>query len=122
MSKQKIEIASLVPSERFLNRTSIDEAKLLISAGESKPPRVCAIRGFYYVRDGNHRVMAAKELGKDFIECTVEEHKSRPNVSDFEEDDCSEAVSAGLAGFKLLKIGSVQEKEQAYADEEDDIL
>ena len=119
---REIPISKLVPSEPRLDRSSIDKVKSLISSGSSvPPPRVIQIGDAYYVRDGNHRVMAMKELGHENIECSVQHHRPRPNVSDFDSDDFQKAISLGYRGFNNLSIGSAKDKEKGY-EEEDDLL
>jgi hypothetical protein len=118
----EIPISNLVPSEPRLDRSSIDKVKSLISSGTIvQRPRVVRIRDAYYVRDGNHRVMAMKELGHENIECSVQYHRPSPGVSDFDTDDFDEAISLGYKGFNNLSIGSAKDKEEGY-EEEDDLL
>ncbi len=118
---RKILIAKLVPSERVLDQDAVKKAKRSISSGNTKPPRVVRIGRYYYVRNGNHRIMAAKLRGLRNIDCRIEARKRRPNVSDFEEDDCKEAVKLGYLGFSKVSVTSKKEKDQAY-DEEEELL
>jgi len=119
--KQIVPIAHLVPGERRLERESVDEAKRSLESGVGEPPNVLLIGDNYYVSDGNHRVMAAKELGRDSIECRVKEHKPKPNVADYDADDCAEAIKLGLLGFNNIPIGSKEEKVTQY-DEDEELL
>ena len=119
---QEIPISKLVPSEPRLDRSSIDKVRTLLSSGNRvPPPRVVQIGEAYYVRNGNHRIMAMKELGHKNIECIVQHHRPRPNVSDFDRDDFDKAISLGYRGFNNLLIGSAKNKKKGY-EEEDDLL
>jgi ParB-like chromosome segregation protein Spo0J len=114
-----LQISKLVPSERILDEVAVHRAKAQILAGKYDPPRVTVIEGIYYVSDGNHRVMAAKELGLDCIECTLQPHKGKLNVSDYDSDDCKAAVKLGLTGFEGIKIGTKEEKELEYETDDE---
>jgi ParB-like nuclease domain len=117
--KQTLPIAQLVPGERRLERESVDEAKRSLELGSGEPPKVLKIGDNHYVSDGNHRVMAAKELGRDSIECWVTEHKPKRNVADYDADDCGEAIRQGLLGFNNIPVGSKEEKLAEYDDDEE---
>src|SRR5579872_3830567 len=121
MKTQKIPIAQLVPGEKTVEAEEVENARVLIESGKAMPPRVIHIDAYYYVADGNHRVMAAKQLGHETIECDVRPWKRKPNVADFDEDRCKEAVELGYLGFAKVRIASKEEKMKEYEEEEDDL-
>jgi hypothetical protein len=117
---EAIPIAKIVPSERNLQRSAVSRAKRAIEKKiEEEAPRVVAIGDVFYVCDGNHRIMARKELGFDSVLCRVQEHKPRKNVADWQADDCADAVKAGYLGFNKVSLVSKAEKTQAYKHEDD---
>jgi len=116
-----IPISILVLGETRLERLEVDKAKGLIQSGNWNPPSVLVMK-FYFVRDGNHRIMAAKELGQKSVKCRIQQHKPKPNVRDYDQDECAKAIKAGLQGFKGIPIGSKEEKENEYADDDELIL
>jgi len=122
MATQRIPIAVLVPSERSLEKAAVEKAKRMIDSTNVKPPRVVRIGDHFYVRDGNHRIMAAKQLGRDSVDCRVEDHEPKPNVADFDEDDCREAVALGYLGFEKVRVGSRQDKMKVYKDEDESLF
>jgi len=117
---QSILVEDLVPGERELDRDVIDRLKASIACGRWETPRVIHIDGLYYVADGNHRIMAAIELGKQSVDCRVQEFKPKKNVESFDRDDCMQAVESGHRGFKGLEI--VSGKDRSASDIEDDSL
>ena len=38
----------------------------------------------------------------------------KPNVADFEEDDCREAVESGYLGFAKVHVGTKEVEEEEY--------
>jgi len=64
-TKRAIPISQLVPSELFLDRESVEKAKSTFESGNAVPPIVVRISRLFYVLDGNHRVKAVQELGKN---------------------------------------------------------
>ena len=115
-----IPIALLVPSERKLERSAVSRAKKAIEKNiEVEAPRVVEIGEVFYVCDGNHRIMAMKELGFDSVLCRVQQQKQRKNVADWESDDCAKAIKDGYLGFNGVSLVSKAEKIEAYKDEDD---
>jgi hypothetical protein len=117
---KKLPIIKLVPGEPILSRESIDKYKNLKS-GATKPPRVVTVGEVFYVTNGNHRVMAAKELGQIDIECEIRPPNTRTCSADFDQDDCKRAIRLGLQGFEGIRIVPTDaEKEKACAEENED--
>ena len=116
---EDIDIALLVPSEPNLDEQSVREIKdILSNGGTIAEPRVSPIDEVYYVRDGNHRIMALKQLGQQVIRCKVQPRRVNQNVADHDVDDCRKMVKKGHLGFENLTITTKEEKELAYLDED----
>jgi hypothetical protein len=113
-------MSKLVPGELVLEEDLVERAKAAINAGEEiESPRVSPIGTLYYVRDGNHRIMAMKLLGQDSILCRIHPHHPPQGVADHDADKCQDAVEKGYLGFSGVKLGSREEKAKAYDDEDD---
>jgi hypothetical protein len=115
-----IPISRLVPGELFLEADAVDRVRVAISDGLAiESPRVTPMGEFFYVCDGNHRVMAMKLLGKSSIHCRIQPHTSSPNVADYKTDKFEEAVRSGHTGFVGVQMGSAEEKALAYEAEDE---
>jgi len=117
---KQIPMDQLVPGELVLEKDVVECRKAAIHAGdEIELPRVVQIGLWYYVRDGNHRIMAMKLLGRSEVSCRIQPHNPPPGYADYDTDQCHEAVERGYLGFNRVKLGSKADKESAY-DKEDD--
>jgi len=117
-----ISIADLVPGERTLVRSRIDRIKALLSQGiKVEEPRVNKIDNHYYVRDGNHRIMARKELGEERVRCRIQPLKTQRNVADFDTDTYRLAIEDGCLGFENIPIGTKESQQQGYDNEDEDL-
>ena len=100
---------------------SLKVHKIMTELAEGKsiePPRVSPINGFYYVLNGNHRIMAMKQIGHTHVACKIHAHKSSRNVANFDENDCCQQIERGYAGFEKVILGTKEMKERAYKEEE----
>lgn len=123
LETKQIPIGELVPGELVLENDVIETLKLAIKSGfKVQAPRVTLIGSVYYVLDGNHRIMALKELGYESITCRIQPHRPTKGSADYDADMCNRAIQNGHQGFNGLTRGSKAEKERAYAEEEDDDL
>jgi hypothetical protein len=115
-----IPISQLVPGELFLEADAVDRARAAIHEGLAiEMPRVIPMGDFFYVCDGNHRVMAMKLLGESSIECRIQPHAPSPNVADYDGDKFEEAVRNGHTGFVGVQMGSAEGKALAYEVEDE---
>jgi uncharacterized ParB-like nuclease family protein len=119
MPVEDIPLCKLVPSEPVLEKVRVDAIKIALAKGNATPPpRVSPIGKLYYVHDGNHRIMAMKQLGHEFVSCEIQPHKSSPNVANQDEDDCKKMIKKGYAGFNNIEIGTKAQKMEGYKEEE----
>ncbi len=72
--------------------------------GHGDEPLVAKTQRGYYVADGNHRVYAAKDLGRLSVSCRIRQVKRQRHVAAADDTDCADARGAGLLGFGGLRI------------------
>lgn len=72
--------SAFMPKKEMLRRrwTSIDSAR--IDSVILPPISVYSLGGYYFVRDGNHRVSVAKAMGQEFIDAEVVELDSQVHI------------------------------------------
>jgi hypothetical protein len=126
-SIKRVPIDKIVPGERDLDRKRVTAAKEGIERGEWDHPKLIRSGASYFARDGNHRIMAAKQLGRKTVLCVVQEAESKTNVADFSLGDMKDALEKGHKGFRKMKLVSSNERRGASAqsreaDDDADIL
>ena len=114
-----------------LPRERLDKIRQAMRAGKSLPPvDLCQIKQEYYVLDGNHRIAAAKELGRSEIEARIVECISSADTlenilyrerSDFYEKTglrfSIELTEVGQYGHLLRQIANHQSyREQKFGE------
>src|SRR5258708_36310799 len=80
-TKRAIPISRLVPSELFLERKAVDQAKSTLESRNVVLPIVVPIGRLIYVLDGNHPVKSSPEPCKKRIECPSPACKKKRNVA-----------------------------------------
>jgi ParB-like chromosome segregation protein Spo0J len=68
---QDLNIADLIPYETTFTSAKLNKAKKNLKRGKkfTSPVKVFKLKEHWFVRDGTHRVMAAKERGDTKIQC-----------------------------------------------------
>ncbi|MFW5984722.1 MAG: ParB/RepB/Spo0J family partition protein [Halanaerobiaceae bacterium] len=79
---------------------------------EPLPPiKVYEVCGEYYVLDGHHRVMAGREIGKDFIDAEIYEfERARKKEGDY--NSCPQKDFVDQTGLKGILLSSRDKYEQ----------
>jgi hypothetical protein len=92
-----------MPSDR------LESIKTAMRAGKSMPPvKLYQIKNEYYVTDGNHRIAAAKELGRQEIRARILEFiPSRDSLENllYREKSAFEDHTGLSAGIELTEVG-----------------